>query len=991
MSLIADPFNPDLVEGQVLGPYMLKRRAAADTIAATFYELEHLPTGARHIHVSRDDAENTFGVAFKTVPRDSTGVAHILEHTVLCGSAKFPVRDPFFSMLKRSLNTFMNAFTGSDWTMYPFSTQNRKDFYNLMAVYLDAAFFPRIAELSFKQEGCRLDVAPGNDPDLAFKGVVFNEMKGAMSSPDQVMVRSMLNALYPDTTYRFNSGGEPADIPDLTHAQLKAFHQRHYHPSNAYVFTYGNLPLADHLAFIHEQVLSQFTRIDPGTEVHSQSRWNAPRQATYYYPLGPDEDPAKKAQVSLAWLAADIGDTFEILVLAVLEHILIGNPGSPLHQALIESRLGTALSDGTGFDAENRDTLFAAGLKDVAIADADRIEALILQVLTSLADKGIDKELIELAIHQIEFHRKEVTNTPYPYGLRLLMTLAGTWFHGGDPLRVLNLDADLERLRQSLAQPGFLEQRLRRYFLDNPHRVRMHLEPDQDLARRQQEAENARLRAIAATLSQAQREQIIADNQALEKLQQAEENVNCLPTLTLADIPPSVRRIAASSISDTIPAACYVQPTAGIFYLSAVARIQGLPEELVPLVPFFCHALPKAGTAVRDYVSMARRIDAYTGGLGLSANARTHFDGDGRCLPFVSLSVKCLNRNIEPAFDIAAELVSRPGFGDLQRLKALVLEYRSGLESAVVHNGHRLAISLASRGFSPTSALAETWHGIHQLRFIKQITADLDDSALEALAAKLVDLGTRLWTKDRIQLGLIGEDSPLTQAQSLALALTGALDPGHQASGTDLAAMACADPSREGWTTSTAVSFVAKSFATVRLTDPDAPVLAVIAKMMRSLYLHREIREKGGAYGGFALYDPETGLFSFGSYRDPHILATLKAYEGAADFILSDQIRDQDVTEAILQVCAEIDKPDPPGPAARKAFFRRIIGLEDETRQTFKANLLQIKGPAQVKEVARRHFAQAPTDCGVAVISSAERLTAANARLGEKALVVKAI
>ncbi|MEE4608682.1 MAG: insulinase family protein, partial [Desulfobacteraceae bacterium] len=397
--------------GDRIGGYRVARVEAIPELATTFIALDHEATGARHIHLARADSENCFSVAFKTVPADSTGVAHILEHTVLCGSRRYPVRDPFFSMLKRSLSTFMNAFTASDWTMYPFATQNRKDFYNLLDVYLDAAFFPILDPLSFKQEGHRLELEPAEDglPRLVYKGVVFNEMKGAMSAPDQVMGRGLLNALYPDTTYAHNSGGEPAEIPRLTHGDLVAFHRRHYHPSNAYFFTYGDLPLADHLAFIEAKVLQGVARIDPGTEVPPQPRWAAPRQAVRNYPLAPGEDPDGKYQACLAWLTADIRDSFEVLTLAVLEEILLGNDAAPLRRALIDSGLGSALSDASGFDGENRDTLFACGLKDVAADAAPAVEQIILGTLNRLAAEGIDPALIESAVHQIEFHRKEVT------------------------------------------------------------------------------------------------------------------------------------------------------------------------------------------------------------------------------------------------------------------------------------------------------------------------------------------------------------------------------------------------------------------------------------------------------------------------------------------------------------------------------------------------------------------------------------------------------
>jgi Zn-dependent M16 (insulinase) family peptidase len=293
MNSFADSGNPTPKAGDRIGGYCVRRTEELEDIRATFYELEHVPTGARHIHIANEDSENTFGVSFKTVPTDSSGVAHILEHTVLCGSEKFPVRDPFFSMIKRSLNTFMNAFTASDWTMYPFSTQNRKDYYNLMDVYLDAAFFPKLGRLCFRQEGHRLEI---EGERLEYKGVVYNEMKGAMSSPNQVMGRSLPNALYPDTTYANNSGGDPAVIPSLTHEQLKRFHERHYHPSNAWFYTYGNLPLTDHLAFIEDRVLKKFGRIDPQTDVPCQPRWESPKTVTYFYPLAKTEDPAKNVR-----------------------------------------------------------------------------------------------------------------------------------------------------------------------------------------------------------------------------------------------------------------------------------------------------------------------------------------------------------------------------------------------------------------------------------------------------------------------------------------------------------------------------------------------------------------------------------------------------------------------------------------------------------------------------------------------------------------------
>jgi Zn-dependent M16 (insulinase) family peptidase len=989
-----DKNNPDIQRAAGIFGYLVNRVICLEEINSFLYLLEHTNTGARHAHISNNDKENTFGVAFKTVPSDSTGVAHILEHTALCGSRKFPVHDPFFSMLKRSLNTFMNAFTASDWTMYPFSTQNRKDFYNLMDVYLDSAFYPNIDELSFKQEGHRIEIE--RDPEdtgslkIVYKGVVYNEMKGAMSSPNQVMARSILNALYPETTYSYNSGGDPAIIPRLTFDQLKSFHRRHYHPSNAFFYTYGNLPLKDHLDFINSKILSHYKRIDPKTDVPRQPRWRRPKIKQYLYPLDQSEDPSKKCQVCVAWLTADIKDAFEILALAILEKVLLGNAASPLRKALIDSNLGSSLSDGTGFDGDNRDTMFVCGLKDVAAPDASKIEAIIFDVLNDLWENGIDKQIIESAIHQLEFHRKEITNTPYPYGIKLFLTFAGSWFHGGDPEKILKFDEDLKRLRFEMNKGPFLENRIHNYFLDNPHRVLLTLVPDQTMEQKERERVEKELEGILASTKPAELEKIKTDTKALQQLQEGIEDISCLPTLALDDIPPSVDRVKPADSCSPALTSCYSQPTSGIFYFLAVAGSGLLSKKQIPLVPLFCHAFTKIGTSVHNYVELARLMDTYTGGISLSYHARTGFEGAAECLPFIAFNAKCLVRNQHNMFEIIEELSTKFEFSDMVRLKSLLLEYQAGLESMIIQNGHRLAMSLAARNFSRSSALNETWSGIHQLQTIKNITQELSDDKLNTISQALNEIGKTLFTQGNLKIALIGEDPVLSAASSAVASIQKGLKTGPefvtQSNGFGPPDMNVPhEIPREGWSTSSAVSFVAGAFETVRLAHEDAPALSVISKILRSMYLHREIREKGGAYGGFAIYSPEDGIFYFGSYRDPHIVSTLKAYDGARNFIRSGHFSDEDIKEAVLQVCSEIDKPDPPGPAAKKAFFRQIVSLSDDMREHFKKQLLAMTRE-KVVNAAEKYFA-GPTDRqAVAVLSNLEKLNAANKALAQNPL-----
>jgi len=991
MSKFEDPNHLDLHQGDRIRNHLVKRVVPLEGIRSFFYELEHLKTGAHHIHISNKDAENTFSVAFKTVPVDSTGVAHILEHTVLCGSNRFPVRDPFFSMLKRSLSTFMNAFTASDWTMYPFSTQNQKDYYNLMDVYLDAAFFPKLEELSFMQEGHRLEIEGdlnADEPDrlrLSYKGVVYNEMKGAMSSPDQVMVRTIQKELYPSTTYHYNSGGDPAEIPSLTYKQLKEFHRHHYHPSNAYFYTYGNLPLAQSLAVIEDTVLNKFSRTTPKTDVASQPRWRKPRVGVFSYPLQANEDLSKKCQVCVAWLTADIRDTFDILTLSLLEQILLGNSASPLRKALIESGLGSALCDGCGFDADNRDTLFVFGLKDVEEGAAEKIETLIFETLTDLVDKGIDKQLIDAAIHQIEFHRKEITNTPYPYGIKLLIAFAGPWLHGGDPVRILKLDDDLKKLRKSMKQEPFFENLIKKWLLTNSHRSRLTMVPDKQMEHNEAVRVQAELEKIKKSLSLARLKKIQQNSKALQLQQETPDDVSCLPTLAIKDIPSSVPIVNETEYDRKSSATVYSQPTSGIFYFAASAGTGVLPRELVPLAPFFCYALTRSGTAIHDYSEMARRIDAYTGGIGLATHARTRYDDSGSCLPFISFGGKCLVRNQEKMFEIIQELIAHFDFGDHPRLKNLLNEYRAGLQSMIVHNGHRLAISAASRNFSPARALSESWSGIHQLKTIKQRTDKLNDKKMAALSEDLNALGTHLFTRKNLQMALIGEEDALPQARTSAAAIFEQLADGQSPGFGPPQIQMVDEILREGWSTSTAVSFVALAFETVRMTHTDAPALAVISKILRSMFLHREIREKGGAYGGFAIYNPEDGLFCFGSYRDPHIVTTLNVYAAAADFARSGNYSDEDVKEAILQVCSEIDKPDPPGPAARKAFYRKIVSLSDEIRSQFKTRLLSL-ARKDVRQAAVKYFNIQDEPQAVAVISNEQKLNEANQQLADQPL-----
>ncbi len=989
-------FKPDITFklGQELCGYKIVDITPLENIDSVMLQLVHIKTKAQHIHILNNDKENTFGVFFRTVPEDSTGVAHILEHTVLCGSRNYNVRDPFFSMIKRSLSTFMNAFTASDWTMYPFSTQNKKDYYNLMNVYLDAAFFPKIDHLSFKQEGHRIEIATTDDGEteketkLEYKGVVYNEMKGAMSSPGQVMGRSLLAALYPDTTYKNNSGGEPCDIPNLTWEDLKDFHARYYHPSNSYFYSYGNLPLEKTLSFISEKVLDEFKAIDIDSKVPTQPRWKKPIEKTQAYAYADPKDITKKYQACVAWLICDVKDSFEILVMTVLEQILLGNSASPLRKALIDSNLGSALSDSTGFDSDNRDTMFACGLKDITKKDIKTVESIIFSTIEKVAAEGIEPSLIESAIHQIEFHRKEITNTPYPFGIQLLLSFAGTLIHDGNPIDCINIDKDLKKLNTQIEKGGFLENKLKHYFLENPHRVLFTLEPDADLENQQVQQTKKELRTLLKEMTAQDLDQIKADAEQLEALQEKEEDLSVLPTLELVDVPPEIEIIKPDTIKDVSLATCYDRATSGILYFTCPVGAGNIPVDLFGLVPFFCQTFTNSGTQKNSYEKLAKRMDLYTGGVSTSPFSGSYFSKEATAHSFLAIQGKALDRNVDPLFDLIKEFITECSFKDFDRLKSLLLQYQSGMEASIVSAGHRYAISLSSMHLSKASHINELWHGIAQYKLIKEIIQTMNDASnkndvLEVLSQNLIQIAQSVLTKGNFKPAVIGSKESILNGENKIQSIYASLANESEKSFFTPDIPFDKTAPFTGWHTNTSVSFVGQSFKAVRITHKDSPGLAVISKLLRSLYLHREIREKGGAYGGFAIYNTEEGLFSFGSYRDPHIKRTIDVYKNACDFIINGSYSQTDVKEAILQVCSEIDKPETPGPSAMKAFYRDITKLSHEIRRKFKDNLLQLD-KKQIQNIAQKYFDIDDTQKGTAVISSKASLEEANKQFSQE-------
>jgi len=957
----------------------------------TLHRLRHVRTGARYVHLETADPNNLFAVGFRTPPTDSTGVAHILEHTALCGSRRFPVRDPFFAMLKRSLNTFMNAMTASDWTLYPFASQNEKDFYNLLGIYLDAAFFPLLRERDFQQEGHRLEFAEPDNPasPLLFKGVVYNEMKGAMASPSSLLSRRLGRALYPTTTYHHNSGGEPADIPDLTWEGLKAFHGRYYHPSNAWFFTYGNLPLERHIEAIEAQALCHFDARPADSAVPPEQRYEAPRQVVETFPLDPGEATSGKTMVQLAWLTCDVTDSFERLALNLLSTLLLGNPAAPLYKALLDSKLGSNLAPGTGYQDENRTTYFAAGLQGTEPERAEAIEKLILATLDQIAAEGFATERIEAAIHRLEFANREVSGDHYPYPLGLLMRMIGPWLHDDDPVSPLRLDENLGRLRAELAAGPFFQELIRRQLLANPHRVTLTLCPDSEQRQREERETAQRLERIKKELDAGEAERIIVAARQLKEAQESRDDLSCLPTLQREDIPAAEPPVPFSTSRETGREVLWFdQPANGIGYFSAHLPIDSLPEELLPHLPLFCALLTQVGAAGQSYLQMAERLEAGTGGIQAGTEILDHPQRAGTFQGVIELKGKALVRNQEKLFGILSDFCTSPDFSDLNRLHTVVNQVRANLDNSIPGSGHSYAARAAAARLSPAGRLRETWGGLELIRSVRRI-ADRRPEELGDFAENMQQIAARLFNREQIVCAVTGEAQAFDAVRTALTPYLSALSP---QAGTNPAGRTPFAPAadRRGWATSVPVSYVTRVFPTAPFTHPDTAALLVLAKLLRAGFLHREIREKGGAYGGLASCNPEGGTFSFLSYRDPQLARTLHVYDEAAQWAAAGDFTAEEIDEAVLAVFGDLDRPLSPSGRGHREFANTRQGLTLEMRQTLRQGVLAADR-GDLQRVAERYLVTGRPQSAVSVIAGEEALREANRELGEEGLEIERI
>ena len=935
-------------------------------------EFEHTQTGAMHYHLASDSPENVFLVALRTVPTDSCGVAHILEHTALCGSEKYPVRDPFFMMLRRSLNTFMNAFTSSDWTAYPFASQNKKDFSNLLDVYLDAVFFSRLDPLDFAQEGHRVEFSESenSDSELVYKGVVYNEMKGAMSSTVSTLWQTMTKYLYPETTYHFNSGGEPDDIPDLSYKQLLDFYRTHYHPSNAIFMTFGDMPAVELQQRFHEQALQRFERLDVTIEVPDEKRYHAPVAVQEYYAAETNDEG--KVHHVLAWLLGESCDLYAQLEAHLLSNVLLSDSSSPLRLALETTELGSSPSPLCGLEDSNREMCFMCGLEGSTAANAEAFQTLVLDTLQQVAEQGVELDRVEAVLHQLELTQREVRGDGMPYGLGLILSGLSAAIHRGDAIATLNLDPVLEQLRESIQDPEYIKG-LTRELLANMHRVRLSLLPDAELDQRKTAAEAQRLAKKKATLSDQDKQQIIDFTKALAERQEQIDDVEILPKVTIDDVPLEMKIASGEAVeTDVMPGHYFVQGTNGLAYQQVVIDLPELEPELLEILPYYTTCLTELGIGERDYLDVQAWQSQVAGSIHASTSVRGQIDNEQRVKGYLSLSAKSLSRNYEALCELVYETLHNVRFDETDRIRDLLAQRRAGAEQSVTGNGHSLAMQASCSGMSPVAAMTHRLTGLQGISSLKALDDSLKgDNSAEAMATlveKMKALHERVLAAPS-QVLLIGEAehkdhyvqafSKQWQDFSVANAQSN-----HAFTLPEIRAQV-----KQVWTTSTQVNFCAKAYPTVPVEHADSAPLTVLGEFLKNGYLHRVIREQGGAYGGGASQDSACAAFRFYSYRDPRSQETLDDFDASLNWLLETSHNEQSLEEAILGVVSSIDKPASPAGEAKQAFHNNLFGRTPEQRTAFRQRILSVT-QNDLQRVAKTYLQS--EKASVAVITNAE-------------------
>lgn len=921
-----------------LQAYTLISKQRIEELKSDGFLLKHNKTGARVALLSNNDDNKVFYIGFRTPPKDSTGVAHIIEHTVLCGSEKYPIKDPFIELAKGSLNTFLNAMTYPDKTVYPVASCNDKDFQNLMDVYLDAVFHPNIyrEEKIFRQEGWHYELENADD-ELTINGVVYNEMKGAFSSPDDVLYREIMNSLYPHTSYGVESGGDPDVIPELTYEGFLDFHKKYYHPSNSYIYLYGDMDMEEKLTYLDREYLSKYDALSLDSALLSETPFQETAVVEKEYPIMESESEASNTYLSYNVCLGEALDRKEHRGFQALADAVVGAPGAPVRKALLDAGIGTDIS--SFCESDVKQPFFSIVAKNAEYAQKDEFVRIIEETLRGLAQDGVEKKALLAALNRDEFAYREADYGAYPKGLMYGLHMFETWLYDDNrPFDYLELGETYRQLKRNIDSDCY-ETMLRDFVLNNHHKSIVVVRPVKGLTGKKEKALAERLAAKKAAMTAEEIAAVVEETEALAIFQETPdkpEDVEKIPILAIEDIGKKARgyKNEERKVGDTTLLYHEID-TNGIGYLRLVFDLRQVPEALFPYVGLLQVMLGLVDTEKRSYQELYNEINLRTGGVAPAVNVYTNANDLSDYRLTFDLKVKTFYENLPKAFALAEEILTESVYTNEKRLLELVAENRSDKQAQMMSAGHSLAAGQALSYLSKQAWMMDRVNGLSFYRLLEELEQDFD-SKKEELSEKMEQLVRHIFRPENLMVDYTAEKQGLTGIEPLIEGLKGKLytEP--------VQGMPC-DPQpkkkNEGLMSAAQIQYVCRAgnFAKKGLAYTGA--LRALKVMMSYEYLWTQVRVKGGAYGCMCQFG-KTGESYFVSYRDPNLEKTIEVYEKAADFVEGFEADERTMLKYIIGAVSALDTPMPPQVYGTYSLAGYLTGFSEERVQQERDELL---------------------------------------------------
>ncbi|MFL0249584.1 insulinase family protein [Clostridium neuense] len=909
-------------------------------IGSKAFMFEHIKSGAKLLYLENDDSNKVFSISFRTPPKDSTGVFHILEHSVLCGSDKYPVKEPFVELLKGSLSTFLNAFTFSDKTMYPVASKNDKDFLNLIDVYMDAVLHPNIYKTKqiLEQEGWHYELDKPED-DITYKGVVYNEMKGAFSSPEGILMRKIQNSLFPDNAYGFESGGDPKDIPDLTYEDFIASHKKYYSPANSYIYLYGAMDLDEKLEYLDREYLSSYERIQVDSKIEPQKPIGNDVELVEEYPILPNEGERDKTYLSLNFAVSKSTDAETYLAFDILEFLLLESPAAPLKKALLEAGI---CKDVFGiYDNSILQPFFAITIKNSNEDKKEEFKKLVFDTLKKLVNEGIDKKLIEAAINVKEFQLREADYGSMPRGLGYSVKAMDSWLYDESPLLNLKFEDTLKQIKKALTE-NYFEKLIEKYILNSKHESLVVIKPSKAVAEESAKALSEKLKGLKKSLSKDEINKLVSETESLKKRQASEdspEDLKKLPMLSLDDIDEKAEKLPILEEDlDGTKLLYHEISTNKIAYFNLYFDSLDISEDKVKYLSLLEEVLGKIDTEKYKYEELANEINIKTGDITFTNSIFVDKNTTDKYYPKFTIKVKVLQDKIEDALKIMDQIMFHSIFENKKRLKDIVQEIKSRMEMYINGNGQSVAAKRITSYFSISGRYSEELKGLEYYKFICNIDKKLDNS-YEEVSSNLKEVSQMLFNKDNLIISLTGEKDILSEFKNKFSNLN--IQNKKTEANRELPKLKQIQ-NNEGLITSSKVQYVCKGFDFKKLGYDYSGKLEVLKKILSLDYLWNNVRVMGGAYG-VSIAMSKSGDFLFWSYRDPNLKETLNVYDNAYKFIEAFKADDYEMTKYIIGTFAGLDAPLTPRQKGERSDENYFKGITEADIQRWRKEVLDTK------------------------------------------------